>query len=790
MPTPIPPPPVWKEASTKEGRKYYYNATTNETRWTKPDELMTPEERATVGTDWDILSHEGRPYWAHKETKLTRWEPPDQVKANLDRMKPPPSGPPAGNHWAAGPSIPTGPRDQGRFEREPVRERDSYQPDRRDRDRERDSGFGGGERAGPSFAPANELQFANPSDAVAAFHKVLKSLKVQPDWEWTRAVRAGIKDPNWRAIPEPEKREEAFRKYCENLRLEEKNKEQSRQEKLRADFMAMLRSHPEIKHYTRWKTARPILEDETIFRSAKDDEERRRLFEEYIVTLKQSHVEQEKDDRRAALDELMTLMQDMELEPFTRWHAAEEQLKANQTFNSEKFQPLHRSDILNTFETHIRQLQRDHNDRVQAANREKLRIERKNRDGFKQLLRELQNAGKLGTGTKWKEIHPLVEDDARYTAMLGQTGSSPIDLFWDVIEAEEQKFRALRRVALDALLDERYEVTTSTPYEEFVDVMRANPRTKHINDQTMKNIFDYVLAKVKKREAEEQQEQEHDARHAMDDLRAVLKRLEPPVTLTDTWETVRPRVEKTKEYNALKSDSLRQSAFDKYMRRLKEKESDRRDRVRRDTRDREERDSRKDRDKRDRRDDREYRNGHSDSHRRHRTRTRSPEHDSYAAERRRAQEDREARYRNSESTGLSPPYRRRDDRGDRARDTDRYSTSRRGSDDFYAPERRTRDSERTDRSSYIPRGDPAASRADPRERSVSELDYGDGTGARTTSTRRRRESDESSARRDTKRARYSPRADRKSKTPVPDPLVKEEERTLRSGSEEGEIEED
>lgn len=274
--------------------------------------------------------------------------------------------------------------------------------------------------------------------------------------------------------------------------------------------------------------------------------------------------------------------------------------------------------------------------------------------------------------------------------------------------------------------------------------MRANPRTNHIDDHTMKSIFDYVMAKVQKRKAEERQEQEHDARFAIDDLRNVLKRLEPPVTLTDTWETVRPRVEKTKEYNALNSDLLRQSAFDKYIRRLKEKESDRRDRSRRDTRDRErDRDKERDRERRDRRDDREYRNGNPDSHRRHGTRTRSPEHDPYAAERRRAQEDREARYRNTDSTGLSPPYRR-----DRERDSDRYNGSRRGSGDFYGRERREREAERE--RSYIPRNDPAASRADPRERSVSELDYGDGTGARTTTTRRRRESDESSARRDPK----------------------------------------
>lgn len=290
--------------------------------------------------------------------------------------------------------------------------------------------------------------------------------------------------------------------------------------------------------------------------------------------------------------------------------------------------------------------------------------------------------------------------------------------------------------------DEEFEVTTATPYEEFLTIMRANKRTDHIDEHNMKSIFDYVLTKVKKRQTEEQQAEEHDHRHAMDDLRAVLKRLEPPVTLTDTWEMVRPRVEKTKEYSALKSDSLRQSAFDKYMRRLKDKESDRRDRSRRDARDRE-RDKERDRDRRDRRDDREYRNGHSDSHRRHRTRTRSPEHDPYAAERRRAQEDREARYRNNDTTGLSPPHRR-----ERERESDRYSGSRRGSGDYYGRERREREVERE--RSFIPRGDPAASRADPRERSVSELDYGDSTGARTTSTRRRRDSDESSARRDTK----------------------------------------
>jgi pre-mRNA-processing factor 40 len=293
--------------------------------------------------------------------------------------------------------------------------------------------------------------------------------------------------------------------------------------------------------------------------------------------------------------------------------------------------------------------------------------------------------------------------------------------------------------------------------------MRTDPRTADLDEQSMHTIFTYILSKVKKREEEERRDSEHQERRAMDDLRSFLKHLEPPISVSDTWEAIRPRIEKSDEFRAVKSDARREEAFDKYIRRLKDKEKDR-ERTRRDPRDRE-RGDRRDR-------EREYRNGdsHRERDRRHRTRTRSPENDPYAAERRQAQQDREARYRNHDSTGLSPPYRRRDD--------DRFERPRQGSGDHYGRERREREVERE--RSYV-------SRADPRERSVSELDYGD---SRPVSTRRRRDSNESADRRDSKRARYSPRRERRSKTPVPAPEPPKEDPGLRSGSEEGEIEED
>jgi pre-mRNA-processing factor 40 len=626
------------------------------------------------------------------------------------------------------------------------------------------------------------VQFSSAEEAEAAFMKMLKRIGAQADWTWPQAVRAGVKDSNWRAITDPKEREEAFKKYCHELRAQDKAKEQERQAKLRADFTDMLRSHSEIKHYTRWRTALPMIENEAIFRSAKDDTERRALFDEYILSLKKSHTEKAQEGRVSALDQLSGIFQGLDLEPFTRWNAAEAKLDKTEQLKSEQFRSLTKLDFLSAFERHIRLLQKERNDRDQAERQATRRVERKNRDAFKSLLRELSDAGTLRAGTKWKEVYEFLRDDPRYLAMLGQQGSTPLELFWDALEEEEGKFRIQRRYALEVLevcwpnhntevianatQINQFEVKLTTPFEEFLGTMRLDPRTANLDEQSLRAIYAYVIAKVKKREEEERRDSEYVERRAADDFRSMLKHLEPPVLVTDSYDSVRSRFEHTDEYKAFKSDLAREAAFEKYIRRLKDKEKDR-ERSKRDPRDRE-------RDRRER--DREYRNGHTDSHRRHRTRTRSPEHDPYAAERRQAQQDREARYRNNDSTGLSPPYRRNN------RDDDRFDRPRRGSGDHYGRERREREAERE--RSYV-------SRADPRERSVSELDYGD---SRPVSTRRRRESNESGGRREAKRPRYSPMPDRarerRSKTPVQTAPEPKEDPGLRSGSEEGEIEED
>ena len=335
-------------------------------------------------------------------------------------------------------------------------------------------------------------------------------------------------------------------------------------------------------------------------------------------------------------------------------------------------------------------------------------------------------------------------------------------------------------------------MTLKTTFEEFDSVMSTDRRTSRIDRDTLQLIFSRLMEKVKRRAEDEKHAASRHQRRAIDALRSRIKHLDPPIRSSDTWEQVKPRVEKTDEYRALETDELRRAAYEKVIRRLKEKEEDaERDRETRDK----DRSSRRERYDRTDRSEAGDRNGYYDRRGPPSRYSRTPEPDAYEADRRKAQADRERSYR--KASGLSPPRRDRDrdrdrERGrdrdrDRERDRDRDRSARHYS--YYDRDRREREDERE--RMY-------RSRADPRSRG-DELDYGDTvrsttSGPVSSERRRRRESDaDSVGSRSAKRYRREDRRDRdreREKMREKEAEVVKEEKTVHSGSEEGEIEED
>lgn len=439
----IPPTPSqWLEARAPDGRAYYYNSITKETSWTKPADLLTPVEKALASQPWkEYTSPDGRKYYSNPETKQTVWEMPAQYREAIDSVQLPPKPVQPATAFVAGGSTAL-----STYSSRDLTESNPYDS------RPRNDAAGTNGIALPAIAKEVVPDYSSFEEAEAAFMKLLRRSNVQPDWSWEQTMRATIKDPQYRALKDPKDRKTAFEKYAVQVRQQEREKAKERLAKLRTDFGNMLRTHPEIKHYSRWKTIRPILEGETVFRSTDKEDERKQLFEEYVVELKKQNIEQEAASRRSALDDLGAILKALELEPYTRWSQAQEVIQSNERIQSDdRFKLLSKSDVLTAFENHIKSLERSFNDARQQQKSNKARRERQARDRFIELLQSLRSQGKLKAGTKWKNILPEVENDPRYVAMLGQSGSTPLDLFWDVVEEEERALRGRRNDVYDVL---------------------------------------------------------------------------------------------------------------------------------------------------------------------------------------------------------------------------------------------------------------------------------------------------------------------------------------------------
>ena len=85
------------------------------------------------------------------------------------------------------------------------------------------------------------------------------------------------------------------------------------------------------------------------------------------------------------------------------------------------------------------------------------KLQRKNRDAMNALLDELHEQGKLTSMSLWVELYPVVSEDHRFHAMLGQHGSTPLDLFKFYVEDLKSRFQDEMAVMEEQAV--RYEFT-------------------------------------------------------------------------------------------------------------------------------------------------------------------------------------------------------------------------------------------------------------------------------------------------------------------------------------------
>ncbi|KAF8159573.1 hypothetical protein B0H34DRAFT_842867 [Crassisporium funariophilum] len=576
---------VWTEHRNPEGRTYWFNTGTKQSVWEKPDDLKTPFERALNQTKWKEYFSGGRKYYYNTETKESKWDMPDELLLVLEKVEKEPQAPenPPQRAAPAPGFTPVGVPIQGGLVpiggADPSSSSSASQPSQQN-----GNSLAVGAHTGPLPLAASSVLpprpnlpddpviphngFVTVEEGEKAFMHLLRKAGVDANWTWDQTMRAIITDPLYKALNTLAEKKASWEKYTNALKVKEQEERDARLSKYRPAIRNMLKGNPNVFHYTTFQTADKLFSQHPIWQQARFEAERKFIFEEYISELVDREVNETRAARARSVSKVVALFKQLDVNVVTRWRHAHELLTQSEEWHADpELRKLPTLDILLAFEDYSRVREREYEEQMRRAQVEKTRKERKAREAFKTLLREFVQSGVIKERTKWKEIYPRLRDDDRYHNMLGNPGSNPLELFWDVVDALDQQLDA-KIVAMD-VVQTPFKITHETSWEEFAQVIQAEADTT-VNALSVDGLRLLLDGAVKKH-ADEKRRAERKQRHLQDDLRYALKKLPEPLDISLRFEDVVPLIENLPEYKALEDDEGRKAAFSKFVKRQKER---------------------------------------------------------------------------------------------------------------------------------------------------------------------------------------------------------------------------
>lgn len=302
------------------------------------------------------------------------------------------------------------------------------------------------------------------------------------------------------------------------------------------------------------------------------DSDRRDIYEDVIFSLSKREKEEAKVTKRRNMKRLAEVLDNMtHVRHNTTWAEAQMMLLENGAFkNDVNLLAMDKEDALVVFEQHIRDMEREEVEEKERERRRTKRQQRKNRDQFLALLDSLHEEGKLTSMSLWVELYPLLSADLRFSAMLGQAGSTPLDLFKFYVEDLKARFHDEKRVIKEILKEKRFEVRPDTTFEQFATVVCEDRKSATLDAGNVKLTYNSLLEKAETRERERLRDETRKMRKLEHAFKQMLRDALATVDHTKDWADVKSRVEATAECEALPTDADRERAYLEYQREMEE----------------------------------------------------------------------------------------------------------------------------------------------------------------------------------------------------------------------------
>lgn len=499
----------WKEYKSESGKTYYHNVHTKESRWTVPKELEDLKAK--------IAAEENASKAGSTDEKKPSSALDQAMAATLAAIQ-----------------VPTAAKEEVKEVTEP-----------------------------------KQLVFKDKKEALEAFKEFLRDKGVPSDATWDKAVRMIQNDARYEAFNKLNEKKQAFNAYKVQRAKEEKEEQRLRAKKAKEDLEHFLlncermnssvkyyRCHEMFQHLELWKVV--------------PESERREVYEDVVFNLAKREKEENKAMRKRNMKVLSEILDSMTNITFkTTWSEAQQMLIDNPTFAEDTdLLSMDKEDALIVFAEHIKQLEEEEEEEREREKRRIKRQQRKCRDNFTALLDELHEQGKLTSMSLWVELYPIISADIRFTAMLGQPGSTPLDLFKFYVADLKSRFHDEKKIIKEILKEKAFEVQVKTSFKEFATVVCDDPRSATLDAGNVKLTYNALIEKAEAREKERLKEEARKMRRLEAGLRSALKSI--GVDSGSTWEDVRPRVQHLPAFTAVTIEAERIRIFKEYQQHLEE----------------------------------------------------------------------------------------------------------------------------------------------------------------------------------------------------------------------------
>uniref|UniRef100_A0A4W3I3C7 Pre-mRNA-processing factor 40 homolog A n=1 Tax=Callorhinchus milii TaxID=7868 RepID=A0A4W3I3C7_CALMI len=565
---------IWTEHKSPDGRTYFYNSDTKQSTWEKPDELKSHAEQLLSKCPWkEYKSDTGKPYYYNSQTKESRWTKPKELEeleatstqeatstttaevvenevtttvdnekhqmAAVEQSEPEPSNALSHPIEEATKTIQLLflssdiPKKEEEVKKEPVRKTYTWN---------------------------------TKEEAKQAFKELLKEKGVQSNASWEQAMKMIINDPRYSALPKLSEKKQAFNAYKIQTEKEEKEEARLRYKEAKENFQRFLENHEKMTSTTRYRKAEQMFGETEVW-TAVPERDRQEIYEDVLFFLAKKEKEQARQLRKRNTQALKNILDNMANVTYcTTWSEAQQYLMDNPTFaEDEELQNMDKEDALVCFEEHIRALEKEEEEEKQRGLLRERRRQRKNREAFQAFLDELHESGHLHSMSTWMELYPAISADIRFSKMLGQPGSTPLDLFKFYVEDLKARFHDEKKIIKDILKDKGFAVEVNTTFEEFGTVISSDKRAATLDAGNIKLTFNSLLEKAEAREREREKEEARKLKRKETAFKSMLKQATPPLEPESNWDEVRERFVNESAFEDITVESERKRLFKEFL---------------------------------------------------------------------------------------------------------------------------------------------------------------------------------------------------------------------------------